>query len=157
MRDKKPEGQTSESRYNLYLSDFSGLLNVECLELRNKFKEKWNSYQNFKPPFMLTHRTGPWSSSHGDRSLNPVKSNSHLLTIKTSEIYLMSSRVYSDVCLNTSVISNQYLSSNLYSNVITYTRINSLSVYICVCFIRNYPILNNIQKYPPTYPTDSKH
>ena len=66
-------------------------------------------------------------------SIHPTASIVHLRAISSFLFHCCD-------CINTSVFSTQYLSSNLYSNVTTSTRINSSSVhtYICVCFIRNY-------------------
>ena len=58
--------------------------------------------------------------------------------------FLISSLVYSDDCINTSVISNVNQFNFVQQCIQISTRINSISVhtYICVCFIRN---ISNIQ------------
>ena len=77
---------------------------------------------------------------------NPAKSNSHLMIILYIwELSHVFSSIYSDVCINTCVIS---MSSHFYTCTAMWTlqlEINSSSVhmYIFVCFIRNYPIFNN--------------
>ena len=65
-------------------------------------------------------------------SIHYIVSIVHLRAISSFLIYCCD-------CINTSVISTQYLTSSMYSNVTTSTRIYSSSVhtYICVCFIQN--------------------